>query len=84
MIKINENELYGAFYSVINNGSGDEITKFFRSLFDEAKGDIEKLLSLESALTKFDRKEMNFETKNIVCTLLSMVMDEISNMCEDL
>ena len=84
MIKINENELYGAFYSVINNGSGDEITEFFRSLFDEAKGDNKKLLSLESALTRFDRKEMNFETKNIVCTLLSIVMDEISNMFEDL
>ena len=84
MIKINENELYGAFYSVINNGSGDEITEFFRSLFDEAKGDNKKLLSPESALTRFDRKEMNFETKNIVCTLLSIVMDEISNMFEDL
>ncbi len=76
MINITEKELYGAFYSVIKNGSGDEIARFFREQLFEAKGDKEKTEHLLKALQLYNEDIMNYEMRDIFKTLKNIVNEK--------
>ena len=68
-------ELFQCFYSVIDKGSGKEITTFFNEQLNKAKGSDEDLEFLKRALEyyKHYRSEMTFETKDIFETLVKEV-----------
>lgn len=68
-------ELFECFYSVIVNGSGNEIATFFNEQLDKAKGSDEKLETLKKALEyhKHYRSEMTYEVQDIFETLVKEV-----------
>lgn len=76
MVFITEEDIYGAFYSIIENGTGREIAAFFRQQLKEFHDDRRKKKMLIDALELSRKDEMCYEMRDIFETFISLAKEE--------
>ena len=75
-----EQELFEAFFTVISNGTGRQITDFFNEQLNKAKENEDEMIFLQKSLDIHKQNKMCYESREIFNSLSKIVREELRKM----
>lgn len=75
-----EQKLFETFYTIIDKGTGKQITDFFNEQFNDAKKNKKDMEFLQKALEKHKKHKMTYEKREMFETFIDIVNEELQKM----